>query len=112
MKAPASYSMMRHSCTVHGRVWHSIASCVGFVALGLASLTVAGCGSGGDGGASTPVASVTTGGSLGSGTPTGTDAPRFAYVTNTDENTISMYAVNATSGQLRSLGYVISGRYP
>jgi DNA-binding beta-propeller fold protein YncE len=33
-------------------------------------------------------------------------------VTNKDENTISMYAVNAVSGQLRSLGYVLSGLYP
>lgn len=82
------------------------------MALRIVSLTVAGCGSGGDGGPSAPVASVATGGSLGSGAPTGTDAPRFTYVTNTDENTISMYAVNAVSGQLRSFGYVLSGLYP
>src|SRR6516162_9891396 len=32
--------------------------------------------------------------------------PRFAYATNLDDNTISIYSVNASTGQLRANGYV------
>jgi 6-phosphogluconolactonase (cycloisomerase 2 family) len=32
--------------------------------------------------------------------------PRFAYATNVNDNTVSMYTVNATTGQLRHNGYV------
>src|SRR3989454_966241 len=38
--------------------------------------------------------------------------PRFAYVANSFENTISMYTVNATTGQLRHKGYVVAGTNP
>lgn len=38
--------------------------------------------------------------------------PRFAYVTNMDDNTVSMYTVNATTGQLRHNGYVDTGALP
>jgi len=33
-------------------------------------------------------------------------APHFAYATNLNDNTISIYAVNATTGQLRANGYL------
>jgi len=38
--------------------------------------------------------------------------PRFAYVANVADNTVSMYTVNVTTGQLRSNGYVIAGTGP
>ena len=38
--------------------------------------------------------------------------PRFAYVANSGENTVSMYTVDIHSGQLRSNGYVLAGSDP
>ena len=38
--------------------------------------------------------------------------PRFAYVANSGESTVSIYTVNATTGQLRYNGYVAAGSYP
>ncbi len=38
--------------------------------------------------------------------------PRFAYVTNYHDNTVSMYTVNADTGQLRHNGYVVTGVGP
>ena len=38
--------------------------------------------------------------------------PRFAYVANSTETTVSMYTVNASSGQLQHNGYVVSGNEP
>jgi 6-phosphogluconolactonase (cycloisomerase 2 family) len=38
--------------------------------------------------------------------------PRFAYVTNPADNTVSMYTVNVTTGQLRNNGYVFAGNGP
>src|SRR5258708_4969780 len=59
-------------------------------------LFVAACGGGGGGG--------------GGGTPAaGSNIPRFAYVANGNSNTVSIYTVNATTGQLRSNGYVTAG---
>jgi 6-phosphogluconolactonase (cycloisomerase 2 family) len=37
--------------------------------------------------------------------------PRFVYATNQNENTLSTYAVDAASGQLRPTGYVLGGGY-
>lgn len=39
-------------------------------------------------------------------------SPRFAFVTNTNDNTISIYTVNATSGLLRNDGYALVGSKP
>ena len=38
--------------------------------------------------------------------------PRFAYVTNIDDDTVSMYTVSTNSGALRHNGYVSTGRRP
>ena len=37
---------------------------------------------------------------------------RFAFATNSGENTVSMYTVDATTGQLRANGYVTAGTGP
>jgi DNA-binding beta-propeller fold protein YncE len=42
----------------------------------------------------------------------GAAAPRFAYVTNLNDDTLSIYAVNAATGQLRANGYVQTGNHP
>jgi 6-phosphogluconolactonase (cycloisomerase 2 family) len=41
-----------------------------------------------------------------------TSVPRFAYVPNIKDNTVSIYTVNASTGQLRDNGYVLAGRGP
>lgn len=68
-------------------------------ALGAAGLCLAlsACGGGG-GNASTPSAAVN-------------NVPRFAYVANLD-NTVSIYTVNAVTGQLRANGYAVAGTSP
>ncbi len=38
--------------------------------------------------------------------------PRFAYVANSGDDTVSIYAVNATTGQLRHNGYAATGALP
>jgi YVTN family beta-propeller protein len=38
--------------------------------------------------------------------------PRFAYVANYGDNTVSQYTVNAATGQLRHNGYVLAGASP
>ena len=40
------------------------------------------------------------------------EVARFAYVANADDNTVSIYAVEAKSGQLRARGYVVAGAAP
>lgn len=42
----------------------------------------------------------------------GVTDPRFAFVANANDNTISVYTVNATSGFLRDNGYVAVGAKP
>ena len=61
----------------------------------LAALTA--CGGGGGGASSTP--------------PAG-NVPRFAYVANSGDNTISIYTVNAADGKLRHNGYAMTGAGP
>ena len=62
-------------------------------------LFVTACGGGGGGG--------------GGGTPAAVaNIPRFAYVANGNSNTVSIYTVNATTGQLRPNGYVTAGLLP
>ena len=39
-----------------------------------------------------------------------TSVPRFAYVPNFKDNTVSIYSVNASTGQLRDNGYVLAGQ--
>jgi len=41
-----------------------------------------------------------------------TSVPRFAYVPNFADNTVSIYTVNASTGQLRDNGYVLAGHGP
>ena len=41
-----------------------------------------------------------------------TSVPRFAYVPNFKDNTVSIYTVNASTGQLRDNGYVLAGHGP
>jgi 6-phosphogluconolactonase (cycloisomerase 2 family) len=38
--------------------------------------------------------------------------PRFAYVPNAGDGTVSIYTVNAKTGQLRSNGYALAGEFP
>jgi 6-phosphogluconolactonase (cycloisomerase 2 family) len=38
--------------------------------------------------------------------------PRFAYVVNSQDSTVSIYTVNASTGQLRANGYVLVGSKP
>lgn len=38
--------------------------------------------------------------------------PRFAYVANSGDNTISTYSVNASTGQLRQVSYATAGTFP
>src|ERR1700688_4439178 len=38
--------------------------------------------------------------------------PRFAYVANSGDNTVSVYDVDASSGQLRANGYALTGNTP
>jgi 6-phosphogluconolactonase (cycloisomerase 2 family) len=42
----------------------------------------------------------------------GFTTPRFAFVANEKDSTVSIYTVNATSGLLRSHGYVLVGTKP
>src|SRR5216684_8412808 len=42
----------------------------------------------------------------------GAAVPRFAFVANAKDNTVSIYTVNATSGLLRDDGYVLVGKTP
>src|SRR6266478_1495711 len=42
----------------------------------------------------------------------GTSTPRFAYVTNLGDDTLSIYSVNPSTGQLRPHGYVLTGSHP
>ena len=42
----------------------------------------------------------------------GAAVPRFAFVVNTKDSTVSTYTVNATSGLLRDNGYVVVGKKP
>jgi 6-phosphogluconolactonase len=37
---------------------------------------------------------------------------RYAYTVNSDDNTISIFSVNPTSGQLRATGYALTGAFP
>ncbi len=41
--------------------------------------------------------------------PPAISAPRFAYVANLDDNTVSIYTVNASTGKLRAHGFVATG---
>src|SRR6516225_9699914 len=41
-----------------------------------------------------------------------TSLPRFAYVPNFSDNTVSIYTVNESTGQLRDNGYVLAGHGP
>src|SRR5260370_27965544 len=42
----------------------------------------------------------------------GTSSPRFAYVSNLSDDTLSIYSVNPSTGQLRPRGYILTGSYP
>jgi 6-phosphogluconolactonase (cycloisomerase 2 family) len=52
------------------------------------------------------------GGGGASSTPQANNVPRFAYVANSGDNTISIYTVNATNGKLRHNGYAMTGAGP
>ena len=62
--------------------------------------TLAACGGGGGGGGSAAA------------TPPPNNVPRFAYVANGSDNTVSIYTVNAATGQLRHNGYVATEASP
>ena len=55
--------------------------------------------SGGGGGGTAPAAAASI-------------VPRYAYVANNSDNTVSKYTVNAATGQLRANGYVAAGTRP
>ena len=77
------------------------------VALALASLfMLADCGGGGGGGSNGGNGSGGNGGVVVNG------VPRFAYVANNGDGTVSMYTANAVTGQLRHNGYVAAGTGP
>ena len=59
------------------------------------ALIVAACGGGGGGGSAAP-----------------NNIPRFAFLANFDDNTLSAYTVNPATGQLRHNGYVLAGAGP
>jgi len=61
---------------------------------------LAACGGGGGGGGDSATA------------PPPNNVPRFAYVANFSDNTVSIYTVNAATGQLRHNGYVAAGTNP
>src|SRR5229473_2973037 len=42
----------------------------------------------------------------------GTAIPRYAYVTNLSDDTLSIYSVNPATGQLRPHGYVLTDSHP
>src|ERR1700687_506550 len=42
----------------------------------------------------------------------GTATPRYAYVTNLSDDTLSIYSVNPSTGQLRPRGYILTGSHP
>ena len=44
--------------------------------------------------------------------PGATSSARFAYVANRDNNTLSMYAVDGTTGQFHYTGYIAAGTNP
>jgi|GEM_PF-1580057 len=46
------------------------------------------------------------------GTGSQATVPRFAYVANNNSNTVSMYTVDGTTGELRHSGYVVTGTNP
>jgi DNA-binding beta-propeller fold protein YncE len=53
------------------------------------------------------------GGGGGGGAPPANNVPRFAYVANIGDNTLSIYAVDLGTGQLRHNGYVTNtGTFP
>ena len=66
----------------------------------LAILTACGGGGGGGGGGGSAAA------------PPSNNVPRFAYVANYNDNSVSLYTVNATTGQLRHNGYAAAGTNP
>jgi len=71
-----------------------------YAGLLVAVLSAGGCGSGGGGG----------GGGSAAAPPN--NVPRFAYTANFNDNTVSIYTVNAATGQLRHNGYVAAGTNP
>src|SRR6185436_3844391 len=79
------------------RMARSFTRGLALAALSLVSLILTGCGDGGVGG---PVTSATP------------VVSRFVYVANQADDTVSIYALDAGSGQLRSLGYVAAGTTP
>ena len=52
------------------------------------------------------------GGAGGPGRPPSADVPRFAYVANEGDHTVSIYTVDAATGQLRHHGYARTGAAP
>ena len=76
-----------------------IGQAASIVALVLGLVSCSGGGGGGGGGVTPPPPGVTP-------------SARFAYVANFGESTVSIYTVNATTGQLRHNGYVAAGSYP
>ena len=71
----------------------------------LATLTA--CGGGGGGGAASAAAPDTP-----PTTPHANNVPRFAYVANNTDNTVSIYTVNPATGQLRHNGCALTGIGP
>ena len=76
-----------------------IGQAASIVALVLGLVSCSGGGGGGGGGVTPPPPGVTP-------------SARFAYVANFGESTVSIYTVNATTGQLRHNGYVAAGSNP
>ncbi len=90
-------------------IWKTIGATLAALTL-LGGLTACGGGGGGSGGDgnTTPTAADTSPEPL----PVSTAVPRFAYVANSTSDTVSVYLVDASTGQWRPNGYAVTGRRP
>jgi 6-phosphogluconolactonase (cycloisomerase 2 family) len=76
---------------------HMVRWGVRWLAWGLIGLALSACGGGSGGGGGAAAAQT---------------VPRFAYLVNFNDDTVSIYTVDAATGQLRHHGYVLAGRQP
>jgi 6-phosphogluconolactonase (cycloisomerase 2 family) len=88
-------------------LWKAIGATLAALTL-LGGLTACGGGGGGDTTAADPSNTSTTP----TLTPASLAVPRFAYVANSASNTVSIYLVDANTGQWRPQGYALTGDRP
>jgi 6-phosphogluconolactonase (cycloisomerase 2 family) len=90
-------------------LWKAIGTTLAALALfgGLTACSSRG-GDSGDGNTATTTSALDTSEPL----PVSTALPRFAYVANASSDTVSIYLVDASTGQWRPQGYAVTGRRP